>query len=419
MMMNMRFRTVLILCFAAIAWAQAAMEMNVAQLADFIRSEIALQQHSDKQVAAYIKKIKLTEKLTDKTIIDLQAQGAKQKTIEALKALQAETANMKPPSQDATYSPATVKEAPVTSQSPTMTLGSKAAPIPPPDSVTQAKILDAIKEYAMNYTANLPNFVCVQVTRQAVDPNGGDNYRSLGTILAKVAYNEGQEHYNVYSINGKLTDSTMEKVKGGGARSTGEFGSMMREIFDPKSGAEFNWDHWGTLRGRRMAVFNYSIDSGHSNYSISYSYSENDEQRIITAYNGLIYADPSTGEISRIKFVAVNIPRTFPVRDTSEILDYDLTDISGKQYVVPLAAQLWMSAERQRSHNEIEFRNYRKYGTDSSIRYDVDLDPKSVAPLPDSETKEQPAEASKPAPAKPTNTNPFALPTAPPPPPPK
>lgn len=408
----MRFRGLLILGLAAVVWSQT--DMNVAQVADFIRSELALKQHTDKQIAIYVRKLHLSEKLTDKTIIDLQAQGAGPKTVEALKALQAETANLTPPSHDATYSPATVKEPAAAIGSPTVTLSAKAAPIPPPDSVTQQRILDAIKEYALNYTANLPNFVCVQVTRQAIDPNGADNYRSLGTILAKVGYNEGQEHYNVYSVNGKLTDSTMEKLKGGGARSTGEFGSMMREVFDPKSEAEFNWDHWGTIRGRRMAVFNFAIDSGHSNYTISYG-GEVDEQRIITAYNGLVYADPATGEISRIKFVAVNIPKSFPVRETSEVLDYDLTDISGKPYVVPLTAQLWMRAGRESSHNEIEFRNYRKYGTDSSIKYDVDVDPKSLPPLPDSQTKEQPAEASKPAPA--ANGNPFGLPTAPPPPP--
>jgi hypothetical protein len=416
MIMNMRFRAGLIpcllLCSAAITWSQT--EMNVAQLADFLRSEMALKQHTDKQIAAYIKKLKLSEKLPDKAIIDLQAQGAGPKTVDALKALQAETGDMKPPAQDATYSPATVKEPPPSTESPSMSLGAKAAPIPPPDSVTQAKILDAIRAYAENYTANLPNFVCVQVTRQKVDPNGGDNYRSLGTILAKVSYNEGQEHYNVYSVNGKLTDSTMEKIRGGGgATSTGEFASLMRETFDPKSSAEINWDHWGTIRGRRMAVFNYAIDSGHSSYSISYG----DEQRIITAYNGLIYADPTTGEIARIKFEAVNIPKSFPIQQTSEILDYDLTDISGTQYVVPKAVQLSMRAGREASHNEIEFRNYRKYGTDSSIKYESALDPQSAPPpLPESQTKEQPAQASKPAPA---NANPFALPTAPPPPPPR
>jgi hypothetical protein len=127
----------------------------------------------------------------------------------------------------------------------------------------------------------------------------------------------------------------------------------------------------------------------------------------------LIYADQNTGEISRIKFEAVDIPRTFPVTATSEILDYDMTDISGQQYVVPLAAKLYMKAGRESTKNEIEFRMYRKFEAGSTIKYD--LDPNSLPPaLPDKATEEKPATT---APSK--RENPWILPTAPPPPPPQ
>jgi len=163
-----------------------------------------------------------------------------------------------------------------------------------------------------------------------------------------------------------------------------------------------------------MAVFNYFIDSGHSSFSIASGEGEGDEQRIITAYKGLVYADPNTGEITRIKFVAVDIPKTFPVQEATDILDYDLADINGKQFVVPLSAKLLMRAGRQNAKNEIEFRNYRKFGTESSITYD--LDPNAPPPLPASKTEEQPATT---APGKPASStaSPWTLPTAPPPPP--
>jgi hypothetical protein len=409
----------LLLCLALLL--QAQLQMNLQQLADFVRSELALRQHTDKQIAAAVKKLQLTEKLTDKTILDLQAQGAGPKTVEALQGLRDETASMKRPTHDVTSSPATAADQSIPTGPPTATLSVKAPPIPPPDSVRQQQILDAMKKYALNYTQNLPNFVCVQVTRQYVDPNAGGNYRSIGTILARVSYNEGQEKYNVYSQNGHLVNTNMEGVRGGGATSTGEFGSLMRGIFEPRSAAEFGWDHWATLRGRRMAVFNYFIDSGHSDWSITYGDSPSDSQRIVTAYRGLVYADAETGEISRIKFVAVDIPKGFPVQETTEILDYDLAEISGQKYVCPLAAQLWMRASRESTHNEIEFRNYRKFGTESSITYDMEA---ASQPLPASKTQEQPATATpsapatgeqKPAPQK--AASPWTLPTAPPPPP--
>lgn len=412
---------------------QAQMQMNVEQLAEFIRSELALKQSSDKQVAAYVKKIQLTEKLTDKTILDLEAQGAGPKTVQALQELRDQSAARKAPAKDATYSPATAPDVPVSTGPPVAKLGTNQGPvIPPPDSVRQQQILDRIKQYAMTYTQSLPNFICVEVMRRYVDPNA-DHYRSLGDVLAKVSYNEGQEKYQVYSVNGHYEDTTMERAAAsGGAISSGEFGSLMREIFEPRSEADFGWDHWATLRGRRMAVFNYSIDSGHSSWSITYSSGPGDEERIITGYKGTIYTDENTGEIARIRFVAVNIPKTFPVSEATETLDYDQVPISGKSYMCPLAAVLKMTAGREKTKNQIEFHNYRRFGTESDIKYDMDATAPAPPPLPASKTEEQPATAEstgtattastpasqQPAPSqKPSGTaNTWSMPTPPPPP---
>lgn len=428
-MVNMKFRLGL-LALCLVFSLQAQMQMNVEQLADFIRSELALKQHSDKQIAAYVKKVKLTEKLPDKTILDLEAQGAQPKTVQALQELRDQAASLKAPAQDATYSPATAPDPALTDSANTTTkLGVKAQPIPPPDSVRQQKILDQMKQYALSYTQNLPNFICVEVMRRYVDPNAGDHYRSIGNILAKVSYNQGRENYKVYSVNGQYQDISLEQAAAtGGAVSNGEFGSMMREVFEDKSSAEFGWDHWATLRGRRMAVFNYFIDSGHSNYSIEYGAGAS-QQRIITAYKGTIYADENTGEIARIKFIAVDIPRSFPVSAVTEILDYDLVTISGQQYVCPLVAKLYMTAGRDKTKNEIEFRDYRKFGTEFDIQYDMAGAAATPAPLPPSKTEEQPVTAptaksaaatqkpSQTVPPSSNNTSPWALPSAPPPPP--
>jgi hypothetical protein len=432
MIFNMWLRCCLALLIAGALQAQT--QMSVEELVAFVKSELALKQHTDKQIAAGIRDVQLTEKLTDKTIIDLQALGLGQKTGEALKYLREQTANMKPPTHDSTSSPATATEQ-SSGETPTATLAPKPPPIPPPDSVRQQEIIQAMRDYALNYAGRLPNFFCVEVTRQNMDPNGGENYRSLGVIWAKVGYNEGRDYYNVYSINGKMAETTMDNVKTGGATSTGEFGSQMREIFEPHSQAEIGWDHWATLRKRRMAVFNYFIDSGHSSFTISYGGGKNDEQRIVTAYRGLIYADANTGEIDRIKFEAVDIPRSFPVTATTETLDYDLVPISGQQFVLPVTAKLYMKAGRENSKNEIEFRAYRKFDTEEFIKYN--LDPNAAA-VPDAGTQQKPptTEQQKPATVEPATpatpgtpapttppakkTSPWVLPTAddlPPPPP--
>jgi hypothetical protein len=388
----MKYRVcLLVLCAFAL---QAQMQMNIQQLADFVRSELALKQHTDKQIAAYIKKLQLSEKLTDKAILDLEAQGAGPKTVQALQELRDQTAAMKPPTHDATSSPATAPDNTLAPGPSRTSIAVNAPPLPPPNSIRQQQILDLMKQYAMSYTQTLPNFMCVEVMRRYVDPNAGDHYRSIGNVLTRVSYNEGREDYKVYSINGHYEEISIDRAAGnGGAISTGEFGSMMREIFEPKSEAEFGWDHWATIRGRKMAAFNFFIDSGHSAYSITYSAGPGDEQRIITAYKGLVYADENTGEISRIKLTAVNIPRNFPVSQAEETLDYDVVEISGQPYVLPMAAKLYMASGREKSKNELEFRSYRKFDAGTVITYGKnEIPPSDVPPpLPASKTEEQPA----------------------------
>lgn len=406
----------LVLCGCLALQAQTGMQMDVQQVADFVREELALGHHTDKQIANYLKKVQLTQKLTQKTITDLQAQGAGPRTVKELERMRTETAKMKPPSQAATSSPATAPDHVSEIGSGSMSVSVKAAPIPPPNSMQQAQMLDAIKRYAKSYNRNLPNFICVRVTRQYVSLYPDlDRFRHVGTILARVGYHDGEEENKIYSINGKLVNLGVNQApRGGGAFSTGEFADLMRSIFDPGSQAQFGWDHWGTLRSRRMAVFNYYIDSAHSSFMINWETGAPDAQQIITAYKGLVYADPTSGAISRITFVAVDIPLHFPVKAAEDILDYGEEQIAGNTYICPLRAELKMRSGSQKSRNDIEFRDYRKFQTGFVIQYGSTA--KAPPPLPKRETEEQPASASKAPPKRAPSDNQLGLPTPPPPP---
>ena len=62
----------------------ADMSLTVNQLTAFIKSAVKLKQ-PDKQVAEYLHHVKMTEKLDDQTIEELQGQGAGLKTVAALR----------------------------------------------------------------------------------------------------------------------------------------------------------------------------------------------------------------------------------------------------------------------------------------------------------------------------------------------
>jgi hypothetical protein len=247
---------------------------------------------------------------------------------------------------------------------------------PPPDSLEQGRVLKDVTEYAQDYSKHLPNFICTQVTRRHVDPQGQGFFRLLDTVTAKLTYFEQREEKKVVLVNNTPTQTDYEKL--GGATSTGEFGSMMHEIFMPDSQARFEWERWATLRGKRMYVFSYHVPQERSKWRVTYENS----QSIVPAYRGLIYIDKETLAVMRITLQGENIDPSFPVQAASTVLDYDYQKISGQDYILPLKATLEMRSGRTVLKNEEEFRMYKKFGAEATITFTPD-------PLPESETKEQ------------------------------
>ncbi|MES1260429.1 MAG: hypothetical protein ABUS49_01745, partial [Acidobacteriota bacterium] len=168
-------RAGVLICVLALA-SLAQMPLSVDKLVEFIKSSVA-QKLPDKEVAAQVAAFRLTSKLEDKVIEDLQGLGAGPRTVAALTKLA---------DQSAKLTVAAPKPAPPKYVEP---------PAPPP--ADQEKILAEVREYALNYTKSLPNFICLQVTRRSVDPHyqpgSRGSWSPSDTIHEKLSYFDQQE----------------------------------------------------------------------------------------------------------------------------------------------------------------------------------------------------------------------------------
>jgi hypothetical protein len=359
----------------AVCLAATGQSLSVEKLLSFLQSSEKLIKEgkmTDKELAGYLSKVKLTERLDDRAIEELQGAGnIGPKTLEALHAL-----------RERSQSLASAKLPPAEP---------KPVPIPPPSSQEQAAIIDEVREYALNYSKTLPDFICTQVTRRFAAPAPGTKYggsadseprwTALDTLTIKLSYFEQKEDYKLILVNNTLT--TQDYGTLGGSTTTGDFGSMMREIFEPASQAHFEWDHWGTLRGRRVLAFSYRVAQSRSQWHIVYE-KKND---IVPAYHGLVYVDKETHEVMRVTLEAQDIPAGFPIHRADTVLDYDFQQLSGKTFLLPLKSTTIMSTSEYWTKNDEEFRVYRKYSAESDIKFDSSDVP---APLPEEKTKETP-----------------------------
>jgi hypothetical protein len=305
--------------------------------------------------------MKLSEKLTDDKIEELQSAGAGPRTVAALKELGTATASLKPPEP-----PPPPKEA---------------KPIPPPSEADQQSIINSVREYALNFSKNLPDYICTQMTRRFYDPTGKEAWRKADEIATKLSYFDQKEKYQVILFNGAPTEKSMDQL--GGTTSQGEFGSLLKGIFEPRTAAEFHWERWGQLRGHLCHVYKYSVDQEHSEWSI---YDGEAKTSVVPAYEGEIFVDSDSLQVLRVSLESVNIPSDFRVRVAKSVLDYDYQTISGKKFLLPMKLTTRLDDNRHYlSRNDVEFRNYRKFSADTVLTFDTD----APAPLDDSKTKEQ------------------------------
>lgn len=344
----------LAVCLAVVAQNQ----LTVKQLIEFVSSSIKLG-HRDGRVASYLRDVTLSEQLDDRTIATLRELGAGPRTVDALIRLR-DASNALPEAEPAEPE-------------------AELPPRPPPSEEEQQRVLDEVRKYAQFYSSQLPDFICVQVTRRYGDPSGLEIWHMLDTITTRLSYFEEKEDYQVVMINNRPVDLTMNDV--GGSTSMGEFGTMLKEVFAPDTEATFQWVRWGKLRGRLTHVFEYRVRQDRSKWSIRYEKTD----RVVPAYRGEVHVDSGFPQVLRLTLAAQNIPPAFPIQEARTVLDYDFAEISGQQHLLPLKFDMRMRMGRELVKNEVEFRLYRKFEADAVIKFD------SLDPLPEEMTTEEPA----------------------------
>ena len=300
---------------------------------------------SDREVAKYLKDQPLSFRLTDVLVEDFQGLGVGPRTLQALRLLQETSAGM---------SEALPVEIPAGPVQP-----------PPPSEEEQKRIIAEARANALAYIERLPDFVCLQITRRYVDPSGLEmDWLKYDEVKTRVSYVGGSEDYEVVSVNNQITEKSMLDL--GGASSTGEFGSLLRELFEPRTDARFTWARHSLLRGKAVYVFNLHVPKRRSRWRLSYEKTN----VIVAGYAGLVYIDKESERVLRMDVHAIEIPPDFPLQGATTRLDYDYIDISGHSFLLPLKGRVGMRDGHFLNRNDVEFRLYRKFSAEATISFD-------------------------------------------------
>ena len=232
-----------------------------------------------------------------------------------------------------------------------------------PPETDAATILETGRKAALEYVRSLPDFVCTEVIERYAAVNGR-NWLLKDTLTVQLGYFEHKDSHKLTLIDGRSTNRTFESV--GGSIGWGEFGGILHSIFDPSSAASFRWERWRNVRRRRAAVFSYAVQQRHSSYLFA-SGPPNNPRKAVVGYHGELEIDQETGAVFRLTYEADSIPKELRCDSAVTTVDYDFTDVGGKNYVLPASSETVMQGPNGWTRNRMAFRNYGRFTSDSVI----------------------------------------------------
>jgi VWFA-related protein len=369
--------------------AFAAKRVTIEQLQQVVVGAQA-SHRSDEAVVQQLTDVKLTARLNSFLLQKLVAASPGPKTTQALQALADTSAFLNPPAEEI-------------------------PPRPVPDVATQKAIMGLVIHYVARTMPTLPNFMATRVTQHFSDlreiahegsesPLGG--LYSRGTVRTPVAFRSGQESDDpallaLASAKGAnrqdAKDAKVVKAGAFGLSSWGEFGPILSIILVDAAKGKLGWAGWEQWDGKPVAVFQFSVGSSASHYTLQYWRDANGQVigsnykwepwqespksiREVAGYSGRLTVDQETGTILKIEIEASLRPDD-DLKRADMLVEYGQVKIGDRIYTCPTHSITVFTSKQKLQNtpiapmqnveemqlNDVEFTGYRRFGSEATL----------------------------------------------------
>ena len=218
---------------------------------------------------------------------------------------------------------------------------------------------------ALDFTETLPNYVCQERMARYQSDTQPVSFQAIDLVSAEVVYENGKEDYRNITVDGKAVKKSMEET--GGSWSTGEFGTVLIDLFSPATAADFHFRRDSRAGSVLAKMYDFDVARQNSHWSVHAG-----SQMYVPAYSGAVWIDPKTSRVLRIEMEAKNMPGDFPLDHVESATDYEYIRLGdAQQYLLPVHSET-LSCQRSSNlcaKNIIDFRNYHKYTGESNIKF--------------------------------------------------
>lgn len=245
-------------------------------------------------------------------------------------------------------------------------------------------LLARVAGEVQRFTQELPDFLCEQLTWRFDSDSRPPRWRLRDRISAEVLYLNGREIYQNLRRNGRPVE--YRHAERTGTWSTGEFGTLVRDLFFPATAARFRFLKDTELNGQPARLYEFEVPQEGSHWRVDF-----EGHVLYPAYRGSLWVHPETARVLRIEMEARQVPSSYPMDVIEMTVDYGPVLIGGAWYLLPVRAEN-LACKRYSTYctyNEITFTHYRRFvaesvltTSDSKITYELPGEPPHGAPEP-------------------------------------
>jgi VWFA-related protein len=272
-------------------------------------------------------------------------------------------------------------------------------PDPPPSHEELVQMLSKTVTYLDQTLTQLPDLSAtrIMVEYKQRSPGVGDNWK---TALADQSLHvEATERATLQYRNGHEVRDALKKKGGGGAKGKdldfiGVFGPILHSVVNDatRSNGKLTWSRWEQGEQGREAVIAYEVPNKNSTYDVVHCCVRGGKYfKVSPEYHGEIAIAPATGAILRLTMISTpgwilepNLHPVLPVETTGLMVEYGPVSIGGREAICPRRSVvftrtrtvrqwiLWddpfeVYAPYQTQLNDIAYKDYRKFGSESRI----------------------------------------------------
>lgn len=236
----------------------------------------------------------------------------------------------------------------------------------PPSANDQRVLLARVRQEALRYQRELPDFLCTQLTTRSVDDSAtGKHWKRRDSLEVEDVYVSGFVNHKLIQLNGMPPHKDYRQLTGFLSETVlHSVGFLPAWLFGPQAKTQFDWVKESILDGRRVQVFSIHLAASDSKLTIS-----TPRQSFIAGIDGTIFVDAVSAVVRRLE-IQMDLPPACSIQEGALAIDYARVDISGRQFFLPVKFQVQARFGPALVKNETEVVRYQKYAAETTIHFD-------------------------------------------------